>query len=404
MVFCAYDGKNIINGINAWLIRLLPALAKKNIEVSVIFIAWAAENDCTTIPLLRAKGIKCTVIPTSHYTEKQIKWMLKYLHTEKPDVFVPGNMVPALHAAKWAKEAGIATVAVLHNDDEEYAAIIEQFITENNDANLSAVVTVSDALNQKVQQRNKKIKVYPLPCGAPVPKGKTTLTPGDIFKVVYIGRIVREQKRIDEIATTFCACAQGLPQTEFYIYGSGPDAGLVNDIMREYNNPSNVFFAGGIPPEEVQEVLLSSHVIVLMSEYEGVPVALMEAMACGVVPVCKSINSGIPELAHDGITGLLIEQPNDLLSKIEYLQQNTRKWDELSVNCKKLIDGSFSSHKNLASWLGLLNEIATGDKKAIAIPNRINLRPAHPYLVDLDRREPPLLVKAFRKLKRILYS
>ena len=42
---------------------------------------------------------------------------------------------------------------------------------------------------------------------------------------------------------------------------------------------------------------------------EGIPVALMEAMSCGL-PVVASDLSGIPELVHDGVTGLLTE-PGD---------------------------------------------------------------------------------------------
>lgn len=404
VVFCAYDGKDIINGINTWLIRLLPALQKNDIEISVIFIAWAAEGDCTTIPQLRAKGIKCTIIPTPHYTGKQVNWILKYLKAENADVFVPGNMVPALHAAKWVNDAGISTVAVLHNDDAEYAAIIDQFVTEAKGTNLSAVVTVSEALYKNVRERNKNIKLYKIPCGAPVPKQKAVLKPDTTFKVVYIGRIVKEQKRIDEIATCFCDCAQHSPDVVFYIYGSGPDAALVNNIIKAHNNPENVFFVGSILPEDVQEVLLSSHVFVLMSDYEGIPVALMEAMGCGVVPVCKLINSGIPELVHDGFTGLFTNGPEGLLSKIGYLKQNVGKWEELSLNSQKLITDQFSSDKNLASWLELFNDLAGRPKKTIAIPSRLNLPPAHPYFAGLDRREPPLLVKAYKKLKRILHN
>jgi glycosyltransferase involved in cell wall biosynthesis len=404
VVFCAYDGKNIINGINTWLIRLLPALLKNNIEVSVIFIAWAAEGDCTTIPQLRAKGIKCTIIPTPHYTGKQVNWILKYLKAENADVFVPGNMVPALHAAKWAKEAGLPTIAVLHNDDAEYAAIIDQFVAEGNDTNVSVVVTVSEALYKNVKQRNQHIKLYKIPCGAPVPKQKALLKPGETFNVVYIGRIVKDQKRIDDITTSFCRCAQKLPDVAFYIYGSGPDAFLVNNIINAHNNPANVFFKGSILPDDVQQVLLCSHVFVLMSDYEGIPVALMEAMGCGVVPVCKSINSGVPELVHDGITGLLTNGPEGLLSKIEYLKHNAGKWEEFSLNCQKLINDQFSSDKNLASWIELFNDLAGRQKKTIAIPSRLNLPPAHPYFAGLDRREPPMLVKAYKKLKRILHN
>ncbi len=402
VIFCAYDGKNIINGINTWLIRLLPQLAQNGVEVSVIFITWAPEADCTTIPLLRAKGIKCIVIPTAHYSEKIIKWILRHLRDEKPDIFIPGNMVPALHASKWVKQAGIATVAILHNDDSEYEGIINGFIAGPQATNLSATVAVSAMLYQKAQAVNGTSTLYRIPYGAPVPTKKSIIQPDSKFKVVYIGRIAKEQKRIDDIVISFCTCAISMPDAEFYIYGSGPDEYIVNNIIDEHQNPGNIFFAGRVNSDEVENVLLDSHVTVLMSDYEGIPVALMEAMACGVVPICKPIGSGIPELVIDGVTGLFINTPTDLLAKLEYLKADADNWKRLSANCRKLIQDSFSSDDNLKKWLSLLQNLNSSQKHEVSIPSKITLPPAHPYFIDLDRREPPFMIKAIKKIKRIL--
>jgi colanic acid/amylovoran biosynthesis glycosyltransferase len=54
-----------------------------------------------------------------------------------------------------------------------------------------------------------------------------------------------------------------------------------------------------------------------MSDFEGLPVALLEGMAAGVVPVVRSIPSGIPELVHHEKTGLLV--PNEPTQAAEAL-------------------------------------------------------------------------------------
>jgi hypothetical protein len=46
-----------------------------------------------------------------------------------------------------------------------------------------------------------------------------------------------------------------------------------------------------------------SDVFVLTSEYEGMPVGLLEAMGRGCVPVVSDIRSGVPELVRDGENG-----------------------------------------------------------------------------------------------------
>ncbi len=100
VVFCTYDGKNIINGINTWLLTLLPALKKNNITVQVIAIAWAPETECTILPILKKSGIAYSIIDSKSYTEKQVEWILKYIKQEAPDVFVSNTMLAAYYASK----------------------------------------------------------------------------------------------------------------------------------------------------------------------------------------------------------------------------------------------------------------------------------------------------------------
>ena len=71
-----------------------------------------------------------------------------------------------------------------------------------------------------------------------------------------------------------------------------------------------VRFLGGQPEEEVRRLLGEADLFVLPSirgsdgDMEGLPVALMEALACGLPTVSTDI-SGIPELVRDGETGVL---------------------------------------------------------------------------------------------------
>lgn len=54
----------------------------------------------------------------------------------------------------------------------------------------------------------------------------------------------------------------------------------------------------------VSDYLYCSDAFCLTSDYEGLPISLLEAMACGVVPICTSVG-GIPDVIDDGISGLL---------------------------------------------------------------------------------------------------
>ncbi|RYZ28831.1 MAG: glycosyltransferase [Chitinophagaceae bacterium] len=401
VVFCAYDGKNIMNGINAWLLRLLPFLSSKGIDATVLFITWADEMECSAIPLLRQLGVQCKVIPKPYYSEKIVKWILEFVNEKQPDIFVANHMPQALFASRFIKEAGIPTVGVLHNDDAEYEALIHQYVATQPEQFLTAVVPVSATLEKKVEKVCHTI-VQRIPCGAPVPLDSTTYQSPGKFRIVYIGRIVKEQKNIDRVTETFCKMALSMPQVEAIIYGSGPDEEIVQNILHHYRHPANVLFQGSLPAKQIQANLLKSHVFVLMSSHEGIPVALMEAMGCGVVPICEEIESGIPELIINDETGFLVKNAEDLMKKISYLQQHPKEWNRLSINAKAKVKGGFSSDVSNQKWYALLTGLSGKHvKKPITIPRRFILPPLQPSLAGHDIREPKGMKKFRGDLRRV---
>lgn len=86
---------------------------------------------------------------------------------------------------------------------------------------------------------------------------------------------------------------------------------------------------GGRPRDEVLKMLARADVVSLPSirtksgKMEGIPVALMEPLACEV-PVVSTRISGIPELVEDGVTGLLVapEDPVALANALQRLANN----------------------------------------------------------------------------------
>src|SRR5205085_4936831 len=65
-------------------------------------------------------------------------------------------------------------------------------------------------------------------------------------------------------------------------------------------------FTGWLSPEKVRAKLGALDVFLLLSDYEGLPVALLEAMAHGVVPVVTGIESGNTQLVRDGQNGFVL--------------------------------------------------------------------------------------------------
>lgn len=99
------------------------------------------------------------------------------------------------------------------------------------------------------------------------------------------------------------------------LVGNGTDRRMLARRIEESGLAGRVVLAGAATRPEVAAELAWADVLVAPSvptrsgRREGIPVALMEAMCCGL-PVVASDLSGIPELVHDGVTGLLTE-PGD---------------------------------------------------------------------------------------------
>src|SRR5690606_32738410 len=87
------------------------------------------------------------------------------------------------------------------------------------------------------------------------------------------------------------------------LVGLGPLEGELRALAGELGIERRVVFAGS--RDDVFELLPGFDAFVLSSRFEGLPIALLEAMATGVAPVATPVG-GIPEVITDGVDGLLV--------------------------------------------------------------------------------------------------
>lgn len=140
---------------------------------------------------------------------------------------------------------------------------------------------------------------------------------------------------------------------ECHFVGEGPLRSTIEKQIDRSECAARVHVHGGKPRNEVLAFLKQADVKVLASvmtangKREGIPVVLMEAMACGV-PVISSRISGIPELVEHGVSGFLVAPRNvEAISKaLERLIQDTQLRHSLSKKARAKIEAEFNLHKN----------------------------------------------------------
>ena len=122
--------------------------------------------------------------------------------------------------------------------------------------------------------------------------------------VLFVGRI-EEIKRVDLLIDAFALLKNDGVKFRLFLAGDG----TLRKQFEEYANRKGlekvVTFLGNISHDELPHYYNMADVVVLPSEMEGVPMVLLEAMACGT-PVIASSVGGIPDIVKDGINGILL--------------------------------------------------------------------------------------------------
>ncbi|CAN5384533.1 hypothetical protein BH23BAC3_BH23BAC3_24590 [soil metagenome] len=391
IAICSHDYPNDISGPNVWLERITSFFQKKGIESVVLFTKGNYNDEYRYITALRKKNIPLYVYSGDHYTEHKLKWIVEILNKEKPDIFIPNYDLPGLFASKWVREAGIPTIGTMRSDYEEYMAKLELFVRTKNGFTLDAMVCVSEYLAGKSRTQAHNTIIRRIPSGTPIPDKKAENSNG-VLRLIYSGKIAEKQKRISDVTTVLCETIKRIPGTEAVIYGSGTCIQSVQNIIREKGKDLPISYGGVLNSDEVQNEMLNSQVFVLLSDYEGLPTALMEAMACGLVPVCLNIDSGVPELIEHNKTGLLVnDRGEDFIRAIKRLKTEEGLWEKLSNAARTKIASEYSIEYSFNNWIKLFDDLLekkTVEKREIRIPSRLELPKIHPELTKAEHRWP----------------
>jgi glycosyltransferase involved in cell wall biosynthesis len=115
------------------------------------------------------------------------------------------------------------------------------------------------------------------------------------------------------------------------------------------------YYGGVVTGNEKWRVLAENDIFLLPSKYEGLPMALLEAMAAGCVPVVSDVGS-VSTVVEDGVNGYLVEPGNteQVVSRLKDLL--ARDLSEFSENARAAIESNF----DIGSYLDRLDVIYRG--------------------------------------------
>ena len=222
---------------------------------------------------------------------------------------------------------------------------------------------LAQQLRQFLPATNPKV----IPCGVTLPSIHANFS-DQPFRVVYSGRMVERQKCIHQVVHTLIQACQVSSQIKAHLIGDGAERAACENLVRQAGLAGRIHFHGRIPTEQVQPLLLRSQAILLMSDFEGLPVALLEAMAAGAVPVVRAIESGIPELVLHERTGLLVDNdPAEAAAQLVRLSGEPPLWQHCSTNSRALVQEGYDANRCFDRWLALIDEQCAPTRPAFPI-------------------------------------
>ena len=390
--FVAYDGANCLNGPNVNLRRLLPMLAQRGHEVSCLIIHRGAT------PLgkyLQTQNVEIRSIFWRGYTQRHINWLLEQTQILQPEIFVPNSSVPAFFAARAVRESGAATIGVLRAHDEFHRVMLQQFGAVN-EWQLSGLVCVDGALQQQTRDFNAQMPTIVVPSGVPIPQ-HSAIQNGPL-RIAYIGRLEQEQKRILEVVRGLCAVLKNQSDATATLFGSGPEQSAVQKIIVQNGLQSRLHLAGSVAPEQLHSRLIEFNTVLLMSDYEGTPGALMDGMACGLVPVALDIQGGVRDLVLPHRTGILLQSRDELVGALQTLRDDDALRKQLSNGAREHIRVHFSLESAADKWEEFSRELLGRTARAVKVSDwqTWQLPPVQPAMAREDVRLPASPAKIWR--------
>ncbi len=180
-----------------------------------------------------------------------------------------------------------------------------------------------------------------------IPKDDYTIK--DVFKILHIGRFSTQKNHIG-LLKAFQLFHDKYSDSELWLIGDGEKKNEIEQYVQDNNLENNVRFLG--LQENVYEYLHNADVFVLPSNYEGIPMTLIEAMGTGL-PIVATNVGGIPDMLTNGVDALIVKNDSSIINAAFEMFYNTQeKRQEYGKNAK-LRAAIFSSAAMGGAYVGI---------------------------------------------------
>lgn len=140
------------------------------------------------------------------------------------------------------------------------------------------------------------------------------------------------------------------------IFGQGDWKDMLQGMIDKKGLNGSAFI--NKPTKNIGEEYADSSMLVMSSNYEGFPMVMIEAMACGLPVVAFDFKCGPKDIIRNEENGLIIHNGDikALADGIMKLMEDTENRKRMSLNARKIVD-TYSEKAVMEKWIGLFNNL-----------------------------------------------
>lgn len=174
--------------------------------------------------------------------------------------------------------------------------------------------------------------------------------------LIFVGRF-EKVKAIDNFVYSLPFIFEKFPNLKVELVGDGSLKKKLEDFVKSHGLTERVNFCGWIDHIYLPDKLNDARFLVMPSESEGLPKTLLEAMACGVIPIVTAVG-GIPDIVEDETTGFTLKEnsPRHIAENVVGAL-NHLDIEQISQEGAYLIKKEFNYDKTVEVYKQIIEEI-----------------------------------------------
>ncbi|MFN3969040.1 glycosyltransferase [Flavobacterium sp.] len=328
----------------------------------IYFLPWKNQM----VDAIEKSGGKVTCISAKN----NLSLLLQYA---KVKAYCKENKIQIIHAhLPWAgvlarivsKLSGIKVLYTEHNNFDKYH-FLTRLLSKLTYQWQTKVLAVSEDAKVALEKHNLFHDIVYVPNGVNTSFFSKKNKFGSIEnveqfvvndKVIGTVAVFRKQKRLDIFIEVAHLAQQKKLPFKFLMVGDGPEMEMIKALMAKYQL-QNVLLAG--LQESPIDFMNYMDIFLITSDFEGLPVALLEAMSMEIVPFCTGVG-GIPNVLKNTQNGVLLtsQEPEDILfTLVQKSIDESANFETMKKNARTTVENQYSIQRMVNQLESIYTEV-----------------------------------------------